>query len=156
MLFQRPKHLRFSNLRHMKKPPNGESCELTLKVPFLLHEGVNTAFHLVKAHPASRAAAFAIGHASARLATDGTIATVMQRVIWNLMLPEVGPYRLMAPVSHWIELYQVVARTVTHAVQLDYADASSGVRLLSTQTGYPAIKLGELVSQRQHFPKRTT
>ena len=101
--------------------------ELTLRVLFLLHEGVNTAFHFVKAHPASRAAALAIGHASARLATDGTVAMIMQRIIRDFVLPEIGPYRLMIPVSHWIELHNVVSRTITEAIQLHYADAGSGV-----------------------------
>jgi len=127
VLFQTPKHLRFSNLSRTKKPPNGKFCELTLKVLFLLHEGVNAAFHFVKAQPASRAAAFAIGHASARLATDGTVAMIMQRIIRDFVLPEIGPHRLMIPVRHWIQLHDVVSRTVTQAIQLHYADTGSGV-----------------------------
>ena len=87
-----------------------------MKVFFLLHEGVNPAFHFVKAHPAPRAAAFAIGRASARLATDGTVSTIMQRIIRDFVLPEIGPHRLMIPVGHWIELHHVVSRTVAQAI----------------------------------------
>ena len=88
---------------------------------------MNPAFDFVEAHPASSAAAFAISHARARLATDGTIAAIVQGIVRDFMLPEIGPHRLVVPVGHWIELNDVVARTVTQAVHLDYANAGSGM-----------------------------
>ena len=88
---------------------------------------MNAAFDFVKAHPAPGAAAFALGHARARLATDGTISAIMQRIVRDFVLPQIGPYRLVAPIGHRIELNDVVARPVTQGVQLDYANVGSGM-----------------------------
>ena len=91
------------------------------------HESVDSAFDFVEAHPASSATAFALGHARARLATDGTIAAIVQRIVRDFVLPEIGPHRFVAPIGHRIELNDVVARTVTHGVQLDYANVGTGM-----------------------------
>jgi len=98
-----------------------------LGVRFFRHESVDPAFDFVKAHPASSAAAFALSHARARLATDGTITAIVQGIVRDFMLPEIGPYRLVTPVGHRIELNNFVAGTITQAVQLDYANAGSGM-----------------------------
>ena len=73
---------------------------------------MNAAFDFVKAHPAPGAAAFALGYARARLATNGTISAIVQRIIGDFMLPQIGPHRLVALIGHRIELNDVVAALV--------------------------------------------
>lgn len=98
-----------------------------LEVRFFGHESVDSAFDFVEPHPASGAATFTISPARARLATDGTITAIVQGIVRDFMLAEIGPYRLVAPVGHRIELNNFVAGTVAQAVQLDYANAGSGM-----------------------------
>ena len=88
---------------------------------------MNTALDLIEAHPASRATAFAVSCARARLATDRTIAAVVQWIVRDFVLSKVSPNRFVAPVSHRIELNDVVARAISQSVQFDDAYIGAGM-----------------------------
>src|SRR5436190_24319524 len=76
-------------------------AESNLKIHFLGHERVDAALDFVEPCPPSRPLVLALGRFDrARRAPNRAIALIYQRIVGNLVLPQIIPNRLPAPIRH--------------------------------------------------------
>src|SRR5262249_54514197 len=76
------------------KTQNRSLHSSNLEIHFLGHEGMDAALDFVEADPTPRSFVLAIGGLlRAGPASDGTITTIMQRVVGDLMVLDILPYR---------------------------------------------------------------
>src|SRR5689334_8695919 len=74
-----------------------------LEIDLFGHKRVDAALHFIEAGPPSGAFILtAIRLARAGLAPDGPITQVLQRIVGDLMLTQVVPYRIPRPIRHGI------------------------------------------------------
>src|ERR1700722_13534271 len=75
-----------------------------LKIHFLGQEGMNAALYFLEADPTPRA--FVLGLRDlpcARLAADGAVALIVQRIVRYLVLANVIPYLFPRPIGHRVQ-----------------------------------------------------
>ena len=112
---------------------------------------MDPAFLLVEALPSPGALAFAAGYFSAWPASDGPVATVMQRIIRNMVGLDVVPHRFPTPVGHGVQLQNMMAPQLVEFIQLQDPGLRAGVPLISSQACDPDVDVGEFLLKRQHF-----
>src|SRR6188768_1090138 len=100
--------------------------------------------HLLLPPPAARPRIVADGHRTrARRAADAGIATVVERVVRNVVLRQVVPDVVMRPPRKWREFSQSMDLVVAFGQNVATIDG-----LLATQSGEPGALAGESAAER--------
>src|SRR2546421_1984564 len=107
---------------------------------------VQAALGPVLPRPAALAAGAGI---RARRAADRLVATVVQRVVGQVVLRDEAPYVAVAPVGQRIELPEAVG-----LVPFELGGVRAGGRLLAAQSGDPRVQVAERALQRRHLLHR--
>src|ERR1043166_10288284 len=90
-----------SKIRNPKFKMQRASGSSDLEIHFLGHEGMDAALDFVEADPTPRPLVLAIGGLlCAGPAADGTVTTIVERVVRDLVVLDILPHRLAPPVGH--------------------------------------------------------